>query len=107
MCSNTIIFAWGSPRLYYLFGEGGQALANSLSVPNWFWEGDAVYQETLVSDQGRGRLPYFFNGYRALWAGDKTLFLDEAAEWLVPGLCARLVSARLYAGSVRPAEIRR
>jgi hypothetical protein len=60
-----------SAGLYYLFGEGGQALANSLAVPNWFWEGDAVYQETLVSDQGRGRLPYFFNTYRALWAGNK------------------------------------
>jgi hypothetical protein len=60
-----------SGALYYLFGEGGQALANSLAVPNWFWEGDAVYQETLVSDQGRGRLPFFFNSYRSLWAGDK------------------------------------
>ncbi|HMH24209.1 MAG TPA: hypothetical protein VK563_20640, partial [Puia sp.] len=60
-----------SKAMYYLFGEGGQALANSLAIPNWFWEGDAVYQETLVSDQGRGRLPYFFNGYRSLWAGDK------------------------------------
>lgn len=60
-----------SRAFYYLFGEGGQALANSLAIPNWFWEGDAVYQETLVSDQGRGRLPYFFNGYHALWAGDK------------------------------------
>ncbi|HXD79416.1 MAG TPA: hypothetical protein VN616_16480 [Puia sp.] len=60
-----------SAGLYYLFGEGGQALANSLAVPNWFWEGDAVFQETLVSEQGRGRLPYFFNGYRALWAGNR------------------------------------
>jgi hypothetical protein len=60
-----------SGAFYYLFGEGGQAFANSLSVPNWFWEGDAVYQETLVSDQGRGRLPYFFNPYRSLWAGGK------------------------------------
>ena len=60
-----------SGAFYYLFGEGGQAFANSLSVPNWFWEGDAVYQETLVSDQGRGRLPWFFNSYRALRAGDK------------------------------------
>src|ERR1700722_2489937 len=60
-----------SRDFYYLFGEGGQALANSLAIPNWFWEGDAVYQETLVSDQGRGRLPYFFNGYHALWAGGK------------------------------------
>lgn len=60
-----------SGAMYYLFGEGGQALANSLAVPNWFWEGDAVYQETLVSDQGRGRLPYFFNGYRSMWAAGK------------------------------------
>src|SRR5579871_2057728 len=60
-----------SKAFYYLFGEGGQAFANSLSVPNWFFEGDAVYQETLVSKQGRGRLPYFFNGYRSLWAADK------------------------------------
>ena len=60
-----------SKAFYYLFGEGGQDLANSLSIPNWFWEGDAVYQETLVSKQGRGRLPYFFNGYRSLWAGGK------------------------------------
>ena len=60
-----------SKAFYYLFGEGGQALANSLSVPNWFFEGDAVYQETLVSQQGRGRLPYFFNGYRSLWSANK------------------------------------
>ncbi|MBN9380400.1 MAG: hypothetical protein J0H74_06525 [Chitinophagaceae bacterium] len=60
-----------SKAFYYLFGEGGQALANSLSIPNWFWEGDAVYQETLVSDQGRGRLPFFFSSYRSLWAADK------------------------------------
>jgi len=60
-----------SAAFYYLFGEGGQAFANGLSVPNWFWEGDAVYQETLVSDQGRGRLPWFFNSYRSLRAGDR------------------------------------
>ena len=61
-----------SGAFYYLFGEGGQAFANSLAVPNWFWEGDAVYQETLVSDQGRGRLPWFFDPYRSLWAGNKS-----------------------------------
>lgn len=57
--------------LHILFGEGGQALGNDLSVPNWFFEGDAVFNETHVSRQGRGRLPYFFNGYRALWAAGK------------------------------------
>jgi hypothetical protein len=60
-----------SYALRFVFGEGGQALGNALSVPDWFFEGDAVYNETLVSKQGRGRLPYFFNGYRALWAAGK------------------------------------
>ena len=60
-----------SKAFFYLFGEGGQELANSIAIPNWFWEGDAVYQETLVSRQGRGRLPYFFNGYRSIWLSDK------------------------------------
>ncbi|HKP32791.1 MAG TPA: hypothetical protein VJT83_08685, partial [Chitinophagaceae bacterium] len=53
------------------FGEEGQALANGLSVPDWFFEGDAVHQETLVTAQGRGRMPYFFNGYRSLWEANK------------------------------------
>ncbi|MBC7829586.1 MAG: hypothetical protein H7122_17715 [Chitinophagaceae bacterium] len=56
---------------YILFGEEGQALANALTVPDWFFEGDAVYQETQVSGQGRGRLPYFFNGYRSLWSAGR------------------------------------
>jgi hypothetical protein len=54
-------FAW------ILAGEQGQALANSAAVPDWFFEGDAVLQETMASRQGRGRLPEFFNGYRSLW----------------------------------------
>jgi hypothetical protein len=60
-----------SHALRVVFGEGGQALGNDLAIPNWFFEGDAVYNETLLSQQGRGRLPYFFNGFRALWAAGK------------------------------------
>jgi hypothetical protein len=56
---------------YYLFGQEGLAMANSAAVPNWFWEGDAVYQETLKSQQGRGRVPFFFNDYRSLWLANK------------------------------------
>ncbi|RYZ54688.1 MAG: hypothetical protein EOO14_14035, partial [Chitinophagaceae bacterium] len=51
----------------FLFGQQGQALFNALAVPNWFWEGDAVHSETALTVQGRGRSPYFFNGFRALW----------------------------------------
>ncbi|RVU00832.1 hypothetical protein EOD41_09345 [Mucilaginibacter limnophilus] len=57
--------------LRIVFGEGGQTIGNALSVPDWFFEGDAVYNETLLSKQGRGRLPYFFKDYRALWAAGK------------------------------------
>lgn len=56
---------------YYILGEEGQAVANNAAIPNWFFEGDAVFQETAASEQGRGRIPYFFNGYRSLWNADK------------------------------------
>ncbi|MDB5249004.1 MAG: hypothetical protein JWQ40_3398, partial [Segetibacter sp.] len=54
-----------------LFGQQGQAFANAASVPNWFFEGDAVFNETSLSNQGRGRLPSFFNGYQSLLAWGK------------------------------------
>lgn len=60
-----------SKLAYILFGEQSQELVNSAAIPNWFWEGDAVYQETILSQQGRGRVPAFFNDYRSLWAANK------------------------------------
>ncbi|HEY4151251.1 MAG TPA: hypothetical protein VGM41_20075 [Chitinophagaceae bacterium] len=54
-----------------LFGQYGQEIANAATIPNWFYEGDAVFQETLVSRQGRGRLPSFFDDYRSLWLAGK------------------------------------
>lgn len=44
-----------------LLGEQGRALANALTVPDWFFEGDAVDNETRFSQQGRGSLPFFTN----------------------------------------------
>lgn len=65
-------FDVGLTKVFHtIFGEGGQALLSDLTVPNWFYEGDAVFNETLVSKQGRGRLPFYYNGYRSLWAADK------------------------------------
>jgi len=55
-----------SHAMRILFGQNGQALANAAAVPDWFFEGDAVYNETLLSEQGRGRLPLFLNGYKSL-----------------------------------------
>lgn len=56
---------------YAVAGEQGQALANAASVPDWFFEGDAVFIETQLLNQGRGRLPAFYDPMRALWAGNK------------------------------------
>ncbi|MBS1745473.1 MAG: hypothetical protein JST21_04820 [Bacteroidetes bacterium] len=60
-----------SKFLHILFGQNGQALANAAAVPDWFFEGDAVYNETRLSRQGRGRLPLFFNGYKSLSMANK------------------------------------
>ena len=60
-----------SKLMHILFGEEGQALANNAAIPNWFYEGDAVFNETNLSKQGRGALPSFFDGYRALWKEQK------------------------------------
>lgn len=65
-------FNKGISRLFYILaGEYGLSFINSTAIPNWFWEGDAVYSETHLSTQGRGRIPYFFNGYRSVWASEK------------------------------------
>src|SRR5690606_32033951 len=47
-----------------IFGDGGQALANAAAIPDWFFEGDAVFNESNLSKQGRGTLPAFFDGYK-------------------------------------------
>ena len=57
--------------MYHLFGEEGYALATNASIPDWFYEGDAVYNETILSRQGRGRLPLFMNAYPSLWQAGK------------------------------------
>ena len=56
---------------YVIAGEEGQALANAAAIPDWFFEGDAVYAETKYLSQGRGRLPYFFDQFNAIWQADK------------------------------------
>jgi hypothetical protein len=60
-----------SKAAYYLFGEGGLLVANAAAVPDWFFEGDAVYNETVTTNQGRGRLPLFLNDYKSLWLTGK------------------------------------
>ncbi len=64
--------------LYYMFGQETWAGASSLAIPNWFYEGDAVWAETALTRQGRGRIPEFMKGYRALSLSDQTLRYSKA-----------------------------
>ncbi|MFZ9262168.1 MAG: hypothetical protein ACO3AA_02455 [Chitinophagaceae bacterium] len=65
-------FRKGASKLMYLLaGQEGQSLANAASIPDWFFEGDAVYTETKYLQQGRGRLPYFFDAFNAIWTAEK------------------------------------
>ncbi|MBN1497874.1 MAG: hypothetical protein JXA07_13960, partial [Spirochaetes bacterium] len=57
--------------VYALFGETGLAVAESLSVPTWFLEGDAVGAETALTSGGRGRIPEFDVELRALLLSGK------------------------------------
>lgn len=56
---------------YYLFGENGQSFITNLLIPDWFWEGDAVFMETALSDQGRGRLPTFLEPFKSLYLANR------------------------------------
>lgn len=60
-----------SKVMYYLFGEEGLAVAINAAIPDWFYEGDAVYNETVHTEQGRGRIPFFTNQYKSLWLDRK------------------------------------
>lgn len=60
-----------SKVFYYLFGEEGLLVAIDGSIPDWFFEGDAVYNETFTTSQGRGRIPFFLNAYPSLWMAGK------------------------------------
>lgn len=64
---QNLNFRSGIGRTFHtLFGENGQALVTNALIPDWFWEGDAVFMETALSGQGRGRLPSFLRDFRAL-----------------------------------------
>ncbi|MFM6925349.1 MAG: hypothetical protein ACKOU7_07575, partial [Ferruginibacter sp.] len=65
-------FNKGFTKVFSFFlGQEGQLLANGITIPDYFFEGDAVWQETLVSEQGRGRMPSFYNDYKSLWLAGK------------------------------------
>lgn len=47
------------------FGQNVRAFLGNIAVPLWFWEGDAVALETVMTPSGRGRQPEFDMLFRA------------------------------------------
>tara|TARA_B100001123_G_scaffold304723_1_gene340307 strand:+ start:2784 stop:5669 length:2886 start_codon:yes stop_codon:yes gene_type:complete len=62
----------------WLGGEGTQAIATGLMIPGWVWEGDAVVTETVLTESGRGRQPYFNREIRALLLDVKSIGYRQA-----------------------------
>jgi len=52
--------------LHTLFGEMGWGAGIVMGTPPWLLEGDAVIQETILSEEGRGRDPLFTMQFMAL-----------------------------------------
>jgi len=59
--------------LKYIIGEQAVGLA-AVEVPNWAFEGDAVYAETATGLSGRGRSNTFIRGARALAAAPRGVY---------------------------------
>ncbi|TXH20208.1 MAG: hypothetical protein E6Q95_06210 [Chitinophagaceae bacterium] len=60
-----------SKLLYKIFGDDVFNAAINTAIPNWYFEGEAVYAETKYTEQGRGQLPSFLKRIPALWQSNK------------------------------------
>ena len=54
-----------------LFGQNGLGGGAGLAMPRWFFEGDATFYETQLTNAGRGRTPDFDKEYRSLMLSDR------------------------------------
>ncbi len=66
-----------SKGIYWLFGNNGLGLV-TITVPSWFWEGDAVGTETALTEGGRGRIPAFDLAFRTRLIAQKPFAYNKA-----------------------------
>ncbi len=64
--------------LSYVFGQAGPMTLFGAFIPMWFVEGDAVYNETIHSKSGRGRVPLFTMDLKAQVLEKKIYPYDKA-----------------------------
>ncbi len=61
-----------------IFGQYGWAALSAWAYPNWFFEGDAVFNETKYTNSGRGRMPAFSLPLRAIYTSNKKISYEKA-----------------------------
>ena len=64
-----------------LFGQNGLGGAAGLAMPRWFFEGDATFYETQLTNAGRGRTPDFDKEYRSLMLDDRFYGYEKASAF--------------------------
>lgn len=62
---------------YYLMGESLLSVFINITMPTWYFEGDAVWVETTQTDGGRGRSPRFSARLKALLASGQIPKYDD------------------------------
>lgn len=62
---------------YIIGGEELLGTVLAISMPNWYFEGDAVWTETAYTNAGRGRSPRFSARLKALLLTDQVPSLDQ------------------------------
>ncbi|WP_240731595.1 hypothetical protein [Hymenobacter radiodurans] len=71
---------------YSLFGNGALSTA-AIGMPDWFFEGDAVGTETLLTRSGRGRIPNFDISLRANLLAGRRFNYSKAVGALTATMC--------------------
>lgn len=61
-----------------VFGDYGHAVMLNWSVPSWYLEGDAIFNETKYSMSGRGRMPAFSLPVRTIQLNDQKISYEKA-----------------------------
>lgn len=62
---------------YIIGGESILGLLMNIAMPSWYFEGDAVWTETVLSNAGRGRSPRFMARLKALVSSEYEPTLDQ------------------------------
>jgi len=65
--------------IHKVLGDSPFRISTTLSLPRWYFEGDAIVFETALTDTGRGSVPDFLREYRALVKEERKFGYEKAS----------------------------